>query len=351
MTADSFDKLAQDFNKKWGDHTAMSADTLVECPRISTGIFTLDLMLGGGVPEGRISEFFGIPGCCKSNVLYKTIATKQRLNPDQKNAVIDIENTLTPDWCHKMGVDAAKLLVLKPHYGEHAVDMTEALMNSPECGIVALDSLAAMITTREAENSAEKADPGGQAQFAKKLINKVILAQRAAEAFDRTPTFIYVNQLKYKIGVLYGDPSTTPGGESPKFASTLRLRFYAKDVREEKWSKTHPARKAIHIVVVKHKVPIVARECEFEMAMIPHAGFNVGEVDEWKTIWHFLKKHGMVTEASGNKWTIGKQTLPTQKAIQEYLAEDAESANAMKQAIIFAETQKAYNEQHVGKTA
>lgn len=346
----SFAELAKQYNKDYGSHTAMTADTLIEAPRISTGIFTLDLMLGGGIPEGRISEIFGQPGCCKSNIAYKTIATKQKMHPHLKCAVVDIENTLTPDWCYKMGINPEELLILKPQYGEHAVDMIEGLMSSPECGLVLLDSLAAMITTREAENSAEKADPGGQAMFGKKLINKVILAQRKAEQYELTPTFIYINQLKMKIGVMYGDPSTTPGGQSPVFASSLRLRAYAKEVREEKWSKTHAVRKAIHIVVAKHKVPIVARECEFEMAMVPHAGMMPGDVDEWKTLWHYLQKHQLVAE-SGKNWTLGGKTYTTQKAIREYLEEDIETAHVMKQAMIKIEIERAYNNQHIGKTA
>lgn len=344
----TFADIKKQLLKDYGAHAAQAGDEFGDAQRIPSGIFPLDLMLGGGFPRGKISEIFGIESCCKSNIAYKVLGQHQRLFPELKTALVDVENSFTAPWGRVMGIDPAELLVLKPDYGEQAVDMIESLMASPECGIVLLDSLAAMVTTREGENSAEKEDPGGQAKVGKKLTNKVTMVQRKVEVEDLLPTFMYVNQLKYKIGVMYGDPATTPGGNSPRFAASIRLRVYAKDIKEEKWSTTHAARKEIRVTVVKHKVPIVARECMFEMAMIPHAGMKPGDVDDWKTVWYYLQKHGLVSE-SGKGYALAGKSYATQKAIKQMLDEDQETRHTITQSMIATEVAAAYTEEHQGK--
>jgi recombination protein RecA len=337
-----FATLAEQFKKDYGEKTVQMGGTVCEVSRIPTGIFPLDLATGGGVPRGRVTELFGPESSCKSNIALLLVAAEQALNPDKKNAWIDVEHSFDPVWAKRLGVDVDSLWVLNPDYSEHVVNMAEGLMSSPECGLVVLDSLAAMVTEAEGEGDAEKSNPGGSGMASKKLFNKIMLAQRRAEEHGLNPTFVFINQIRHKIGVLFGSPETQPGGFTPKHAASLRLRFYAKNVKDDKVSTVIAPRKQITVQVVKHKVPIAATLCEFEMAVIPHEDLAVGQVDNWKTLYPLMLREELVTKQEGKGLVLNGELFKTQKALKSYVEADKDLCHLLKVTVIQAEISRVY---------
>jgi RecA/RadA recombinase len=171
------------------------------------------------------------------------------------------------------------LLVARPDYAEPVVEISEGLMEADDCGLVVLDSFAAMVTREEKGNS--KCDSGSLAVVGKRLVNKVMAAQRRAENNGRAPTFVLINQVRHR-GV-FGE-TTTPGGFAPKHAAAIRLRLSAKDIFDKSVHPGLPVRKEIRVVVEKATIPVAARECIFEIAILNQPGLQVGQVnDNWQS--------------------------------------------------------------------
>jgi len=314
-------ELVKAFNKDYGENTIYAADKTISYDRIPTGVFALDLSMGGGFPRGKVNIVYGPESSGKTNVVLRAIANHQRMWPDEVCAFVDAENAFDPKWAEKMGVNIGKLMLLSAPYAEQAVNTIEELLCAEDVGMVVLDSVAALMTVNEAESSAEKAVVGGNALVVGKLTRKVMMAQANAKREGRTPTFIAINQIRLKIGVMYGDPETMPGGKPLPFASSMTLRLYGKNIVDKKISPDMPVRKSSSAIIKKNKVPITATHCEFEMAMIPHAGLAVGECKDANTLTAFLKEYGWLGK-SGSKWVLFDDTYPTLTAAIKHVYED-----------------------------
>jgi recombination protein RecA len=248
--------------------------------RIPTGIAPLDLILHGGIPEGRVTEIFGLPDSGKSILAMLIVASKQHISPELRCVWIAIES-FDPIWTGRFGVDTGKLLVVSPNYAEQVVDICEGLIEAEDCGLVVLDSFAAMVSRHDTDNS--KSDSGSLAMAGKRLFNKIKAAQRRAEEHGRAPTFVFTNQVRHRIGV--AGEMTTPGGFGPKHAAAIRLRLSAKDVLDKTVHTELPARKEVRVVVEKATISVAARECIFEIAVLNQPGLQVGQVnDNWKIL-------------------------------------------------------------------
>jgi RecA/RadA recombinase len=154
-------------------------------------------------------------------------------------------------------------------------------MEADDCGLVVLDSLAAMVTKKELENPAEISDPGGSGRGGKKLFNMVMAAQKKAAEKGRATTFVFTNQMRFKFGAS-GSQIVSSGGPFPKHASALRLRLFAKDVFDPAIHASLPARNEVRVVVENYKIPVAAQECTFEIALLNHAGLKIGQVKDAK---------------------------------------------------------------------
>ena len=199
-------ELLAGFQKDMGESVGSFGGSLANSDRIPTGLFPLDLALGGGFPRGRCSIIYGPESSSKTNIVLRAIASHQMLWPDKINVFFDIENSFDPDWAAQLGVQTDRLIVIKPGYAEQCVDMAESFLYSEDCGIVAIDSLAALVTTGELEASAEKGAFGGASMVTGKLARKTTLALQEAEKQGRYPSLFYVNQTRFKMGVMFGDP-------------------------------------------------------------------------------------------------------------------------------------------------
>jgi len=303
--------------------------------RIPTGIFPLDVATGGGFPKGRISVVFGPESSLKTTVALKAIATYQQLEPDKYAVFVDIENALDPDWATKMGVNVDRLGYSVPEFAERAIDLVEQLLYAKDVGLIVVDSIAALTSAMELDQSAESMPVGRSGINAGKLYRRATTALGQVRREGRFPTLICINQTRFKIGVTHGDPETQPGGQAFKFASALTLRVYGKDLNEPKVHAALPWAKQVSGVIKKYKVPVIQRNFSFIMPCmtLPKYGVEIGQVDSSKTIMKYLKSLGHMEKVKAG-YRVFEDTYKTQKAFVATLKGDDEFRLEVQQLII-----------------
>ena len=210
--------LAQ-IEKNYGKGAIMrlGEDIPINVDAISTGSLSLDLALGvGGVPRGRIIEVYGPESCGKTTLALHVVASAQKLGGEA--AYIDVEHALEPAYARALGVDIENLLISQPDTGEQALDITEALVRSGGVDVVVVDSVAALRPRSELEGEMGESSVGVVARLMSQALRKL------AGAISKTNTVvIFINQLREKIGVMYGNPETTPGGRALKYFASVRI--------------------------------------------------------------------------------------------------------------------------------
>lgn len=329
--------IMKEMSKQYGDSVVSKGVEFEEMTRLPTGIFPFDLATGGGFPRGRISIVYGAESSLKTTMVLLAIATEQRVNPHMKCVFIDVENSYDPDWGATLGVNNDELIYVLPDHAEQVVDISEAFLYADDVSLVAVDSIAAMITTREAEKSAEGENPGSSGLVVGKLYRKVSLALLKTRKEGRMPAFIAINQIRMKIGVMFGNPETMPGGKPLLFASSLTVRMYGKDEMDKKVHPALPAYKAVSGVVKKWKVPITQKGFEFKLASlnIPAKKLTLGQCDDWNTVSTYLKEFGLLDKGEkGKGWVMFGTPYKTLEACQEALRDDKEFADEVKATLI-----------------
>jgi recombination protein RecA len=275
-----------------GSVMRMSDRAAVEVGAISTGSLALDLALGiGGLPRGRCIEIFGPESSGKTTLVYHVIAEAQRRGGIC--AFIDAEHAMDPAYAKRIGVNIDELLVSQPDTGEQALEICELLIRSGALAVVAVDSVAALTPKAEIEGEMGDSLPGIQARLMSQALRKL------AGTLNRTDTIcIFTNQLREKIGVMFGSPETTPGGRALKFYSSVRL-----DIRRIETLKegVEAVGNRVRVKVVKNKVAPPFKQAEFDIIYgsgIPWEGTVLDAALERK-----------VVQKSGSYFSFGDERL------------------------------------------
>lgn len=307
--------------KEYGQASAKKGNAqYVDTPRLPTGIFPLDLASGGGFPMGRVSLVYGPESSNKTNITLKALAAGQVMYPDKVGVFVDAEGSYDPDWAALMGIDTSRLIVMSPEYAEQAVDMVEGFLYAKDVFAVVLDSVAALTTQNEIDSSAEKMAVGGASAVVGKMFRKATVSfNRMRNQGLMPPAFIGINQIRHKIGVMFGNPETMPGGNAPKFASSFTVRVYGKNEMDKKIHPVMPAWKDVSFVIQKWKMPILATHGEFKMLMLHGMGENPGWVNDWNTVSSYLKELDYLSKGEKSGWSMFGEEYATLVACREAL--------------------------------
>ena len=296
---------------KLGEFKAMEVEA------IPTGALSLDIALGiGGVPRGRIIEIYGPESSGKTTLALHIIAEAQKMNGEA--AFIDAEHALDPVYAKHLGVDIDNLLVSQPDTGEQALEITEALVRSGALDVIVVDSVAALVPKAEIDGDMGDSHMGLQARLMSQALRKL------AGAINKSKTvLIFINQLREKIGVMFGNPETTTGGRALKFYASVRMDIRKSENIKQDGEITGTRAK---VKVVKNKVAPPFREAEFDI--VYGKGISrEGNILDMAVNLDIIEKSGSWFSYDGNRIGQGREN------VKKFLADNMDLTNEIEEKV------------------
>jgi len=308
----------EQIKSRFGDGSIMKLGEAktIQVESISTGSISLDIALGGGVPRGRIIEIYGPEASGKTTLSQHIIAEVQKNGGTA--AFIDAEHALDPEYAKKIGVNIDELLISQPDTGEQALEIAETLVRSNALDVVVIDSVAALVPKAEIEGEMGAQHMGLQARLMSQALRKL------SGVISKTKTVvIFINQIRMKIGVFFGNPETTTGGMALKFYSSVRIEV-RRAAQIKKGEEIVGNR--VKAKVVKNKVAPPFRACEFDIMY--NEGISVsGDVIDLGSEYNVITKSGNSYSYGQTKLGVGRETA------KQYLKEHPELVSELKKKI------------------
>ena len=313
----ALDGALKQIEKKYGAGAIMrlGQTKTLNVDAVPTGSMTLDLALGiGGVPRGRIVEIYGPESSGKTTVALQIIAEAQKMNGEV--AFIDVEHALDPVYAKALGVNIDNLLVSQPDSGEQALEIAEALIRSGAIDVIVLDSIAAMTTRAEIDGEMGDNHVGQLARLMSQAMRKLTAAISKSNCVA-----IFINQIREKVGTMYGNPETTTGGNALKFYASVRLDI--RRVTSIKTSGDEVIGNQVRVKVVKNKVAPPFQKAEFEI-MFGEGISKAGEIMDLGVKFDIIKKSGSFYSYNGSKLAQGRDAAKAIIQDNPELAEEIE---------------------------
>ena len=318
----ALNRAVQQIEKQFGKGSVMKleGDARVSADGIPTGSLSLDIALGGvGVPRGRILEIFGPESSGKTTLCLHIVANAQKLGGVA--AFIDAEHALDPSWAKRLGVQLDDLLVSQPDTGEQALEICELLVRSNAVDVIVVDSVAALIPRAEIEGEMGDSHVGLQARLMSQAMRKLT----AAIAKSRT-TVIFINQIREKIGVMFGNPETTPGGRALKFYSSVRIDVRRTQTIKEAETSIGARTRAR---VVKNKIAPPFRDAEFDIMFDRGISYE-GDLIDLAVATNVVEKSGAWYNYKTTRLGQGRENS------KQFLADNKDLAEEIRQGVLGA---------------
>jgi len=315
---ESIDEIVKSINKQHGEDIIVKGSRVTEVlPRITTGVLAFDMMLGGGWPVNQWSEIVGDESSGKTAIAYKTIAANQAKDPDWLALWVAAEEYV-PEYAEAIGVDLDRLWVVETNVMEDAYDLIIRAMDNRAVDCVVLDSLPALVPETEYEKSMDEFTVGLGARLTGKFFRKSAKAQRRSLVHkDRGCTGLIVNQWRQKIGVMWGDPRTTPGGLAKNFSYFTRV-----EVKKDEWLKDGKVTvgQTIKGRTIKNKTYRPQQQAVVDFYFADSGGLHMGEFDTVKDMINIAIACEVITRAGafysyqGEKWQGKEKVLEALRA-------------------------------------
>ncbi len=288
-----------------------------------TGCLSLDLALGGGIPRGRVVEIYGPESSGKTTLTLHVIAEVQKRGGTA--AFIDAEHALDPNYAKRIGVDVANLLLSQPDNGEQALEITETLVRSNAVDVIVVDSVAALVPRAEIEGDMGDSLPGLQARLMSQALRKLTGVISRSKA-----TVIFINQIRMKIGVMFGNPETTTGGNALKFYSSVRMDI--RRIGQIKQGESIIGNRT-RVKVVKNKIAPPFREAEFDIM------YNEG-ISKSGDLIDLAAQKGIVEKAGAWYSYKGEKIAQGREAAKTYLKDNPKVMDEVAKAIVSKEQEE-----------
>ena len=306
----AMDAIEKQYGK--GSIMKLSDHAVVPVEAISTGSLSLDTAIGiGGVPRGRIIEIFGPESSGKTTICLHVIAEAQKRGG--MAAFVDTEHALDINYAARLGVDVNNLLLAQPEYGEQALEIVETLVRSGALDVIVVDSVAALTPRVEIEGEMGDAQMGSQARLMSQAMRKLNAAIGRSNS-----VVMFTNQLRNKIGVVYGNPETTTGGNALKFYASVRMDIRRKEILKD---GTDIVGSRVRVKVIKNKVAPPFKEVEFDIM------FNEG-ISKIGDMLDMAINEGLI-QKSGSWFTLGEERVQGRDGLKKLLSDDAALASAL----------------------